>query len=81
MSSRNKEEELSTNTINTSSDSEEDSEDLFDAKISPRSHRPRRRPSFQVSKIRIGVMKIMPYQLYTFLITTHFRNLRIKFSG
>ena len=65
MSSSNKEEELSTNTINASSDSEEDSEDLFDAKISPRSHRPRRRPSFQVSNIKIVVMKCMPFQLYS----------------
>merc|ERR1719376_1131629 len=58
MSSSNNEEEISTNTntLNTSSE-EEDSEDLFDAKISPRSHRPRRRPSFQVGR-RCGKIRV-----------------------
>merc|ERR1719431_319372 len=58
MSSSDNEEEISTNTntLNTSSE-EEDSEDLFDAKISPRSHRPRRRPSFQVGR-RCGKIRV-----------------------
>jgi len=59
MSSSNKE-DICTNVSNTSSD--DDSEDLFDAKISPRAHRPRRRPSFQVGR-RCGKIRIRTARL------------------